>query len=165
MPVSTNLPVMAGLAIVGAALGITLGREAVAEINPAYFNEAEDDFHADLVPQSGTGWAQVQPVDYRAVQQPVMIGALGTGCVGCSTYPVEYRPKHDPAVDGYYEGGLLRAPEPTNAVALVETDPAPAPDPALERIQAYSSYPVSHEERPVEVAEVPVEEIAEPTGL
>lgn len=162
MPVSTTLPVMAGLSILGAALGITLGKSAVAEINPAYFNEAEDDFHADLVPYRSSDWAQVHQAEYRAAQQPVIVGELGSGCVGCRAYPVAYVPRHDPAVDRYVEGGLLRAPEPTNATFV---EAAPAPDPDRERIQLYSSYLVSSDERPVEVAEAPVEEPAAPTGL
>jgi len=159
MPVSTTLPIMAGLSILGAALGVTLGKSAIAEINPAYFNEAEDDFHADLVPYQSPGWAQAS--QYQGAQQPVVVGELGSGCIGCRTYPVEYVPRHDPAVDYYAEGELLRAPEPT----VVTVAQAPAPDPARERIQAYASYPVSSEERPVEVAEAPVEEMTAPTGL
>lgn len=161
MPVSTTLPVMAAISILGAALGITLGKSAVAEINPAYFNEAEDDFHADLVPARGSDWAQVRQAEYRAAQQPVLVGELGTGCVGCRDYPVAYVPKHDPAVDLYAEGELLRAPEPT----VVTVAAATAPDPDRERVQLYASYPVSSEERPVEVAEAPVEVAAAPTGL
>lgn len=162
MPVSTTLPVMAGLSILGAALGITLGKSAIAEINPAYFNEAEDDFHADLVPAAS--WAQVHQAEYLAAQQPVRVGELGTGCIGCRDYPVAYAPRHDPAVDLYAEGEILRAPEPT-----VVTAAAAAPDPAHEQIQRYASYPVSSEERPVQVAEAPApapaEETAAPTGL
>lgn len=171
MPASTTLPVMAGLSILGAALGITLGKSAIAEINPAYFNEAEDDFHADLVPYRSPDWAQVHQAEYRAAQQPVLVGELGSGCVGCRTYPVDYVPKHDPAVDRYVEGGnaedrLLRAPEPTFVEGVAT---AAAPDPGREQIVRYASYPVSSEEKPVEVAEAPVaapaEEVAAPTGL
>ncbi len=161
MPVSTTLPVLAGLSILGAALGITLGKSAIAEINPAYFNEAEDDFHADLVPNRGSDWAQVHQAEYRAAQQPVLVGELGSGCVGCANYPVAYVPRHDPAVDLYADGELLRAPEPTVVTVAAE----PAADPDRERIVRYASYPVSAEERPVEVAEAPVEEAASPTGL
>jgi hypothetical protein len=166
MPVSTTLPIMAGLSILGAALGVGLGRSAIAEINPAYFNEAEDSFHADLVPYRSPDWAQVHSAEYRAAQQPVIVGELGSGCIGCRDYPVEYVPRHDPLVDRYVEGGLLRAPEPTN-VATVETPPAA--DPERERIQLYSSYRVSSEEpspaAPAEVAEAPVEEPAAASGL
>lgn len=162
MPVSTTLPVMAGLSILGAALGVGLGRSAISEINPAYFNEAEDSFHADLIPYQSPDWAQAHADEYRAAQQPVVVGELGTGCIGCRDYPVEYVPQHDPAVDYYVEGGLLRAPEPTQAAAV---EVAPAPDPDRERIQRYASYPVSNDEKPVEVAEAPAEEAAAPTGL
>jgi hypothetical protein len=161
MPVSTTLPIVAGLSILGAALGITLGKSAVAEINPAYFNEAEDEFHADLVPYRSPDWAQVHQAEYRAAQQPVVVGELGTGCIGCRTYPVEYVPRHDPAVDLPADGELLRAPEPTQVIYAA----APVADPDRERIQRYASYPVSSEERPVEVAEAPAEAAAEPTGL
>jgi hypothetical protein len=162
MPVSTTLPVMAGLSILGAALGITLGKSAIAEINPAYFNEAEDEFHADLVPYRGSDWAQVHQAEYRAAQQPVIVGELGTGCIGCRDYPVAYVPRHDPAVDYYADGELLRAPEPTNAPAV---EAVAASDPDRERIQLYASYPVSSDEKPVQVAEAPAEQPAEPTGL
>jgi hypothetical protein len=165
MPVSTTLPIMAGLSIVGAALGITLGKSAIAEINPAYFNEAEDDFHSDLVPYRAPDWAQVHQAEYRAAQQPVLVTGLGSGCVGCRAYPVEYVPRHDPAVDSAYsEGELLRAPEPTQVIYAE----APAPDPDRDRIQRYASYTVSSDEKPAEVAAVaapPAEETAEPTGL
>jgi hypothetical protein len=161
MPVSTTLPVMAGLSILGAALGITLGKSAIAEINPLYFNEAEDEFHADLVPYRASDWAQVQQAEYRAAQQPVIVGELGSGCVRCADYPVAYVPRHDPAVDRYVEGEMLRAPEPT----VVTVAAAPAPDPDRERIQLYASYPVSSDEKPVQVAEAPAEQPAEPTGL
>lgn len=161
MPVSTTLPIMAGLSILGAALGITLGHSAIAEINPAYFNEAEDDFHADLAPYRSPDWAQANQADYHGSQQPVVVGELG--CVGCRTYPVEYAPQHDPSVDLYADGGYAQTvPQPAQVV-VVET---PAPDPARERIQAYSSYPVSADEKPAQVAEAAAaEEAAEPTGL
>jgi hypothetical protein len=161
MPVSTTLPVMAGLSILGAALGITLGKSAIAEINPAYFSEAEDDFHADLVPYRSPDWAQVHQAQYQASQQPVIVGELGSGCVGCRDYPVAYVPSHDPAVDLYADGGEASAPQPAQIV-VVET---PAPDPARERIQLYSSYPVSSEDKPAEVARAAAEAPAEPTGL
>jgi hypothetical protein len=158
MPATTTLPIMAGLAILGAAAGVNIGRSAVAEINPAYFNEADDSFHADLVPYRSPDWAQVQASEYRSAQQPVLVGDLGGGCVGCRTYPVEYVPRHEPAVDGY----AASAPQPAQVI-VVET-PA-APDPDRERIQLYSSYPVSSDEKPAAAAEPTVEAPTEPTGL
>lgn len=144
MPVSTTLPIMAGLSILGAALGVTLGKSAIAEINPAYFSEAEDDFHADLVPYQSPDWAQLHQAEYRAAEQPVIVGELGSGCIGCRTYPVEYVPRHEPAVDGFQDGYSASAPQPVQVV-IVET---PAPDPARERIDRYASYPISAAEAP-----------------
>jgi hypothetical protein len=160
MPATTTLPIMAGLAILGAAAGINLGRSAISEINPAYFSEPEESFHADLSPYRSPDWAQVQAAE--AAQQPVLVGDLGSGCIGCRDYPVEYVPRHDPAVDGYSDGYAASAPQPAQIV-IVET-PA-AHDPARERIQAYASYPVSSDEKPVQAAEAPAEQPAEPTGL
>jgi hypothetical protein len=166
MPASTTLPVLAGLSIVGAAFGVSLGRSAISEINPAYFDEPEDGFHADLVPYRSPDWAQVQADEYQAAQQQMVAGDLGSGCVGCRDYPVTYVPQHDPAVDGYQDGYAASAPQPAQIV-IVET-PAAAPDPALERIRRYADYPVSRDEKPAQAAEaaqaVP-EAPAEPTGL
>ena len=166
MPATTTLPIMAGLAILGAAAGVNLGRSAVSEINPAYFSDPEDSFHADLVPYRSPDWAQVQAAEYRAAQQPVLVGDLGSGCIGCRDYPVEYVPRHDAAVDGYQDGysASASAVQPAQIV-IVET---PAADPARERIQLYSSYPVSSDEKPAQAAEVaqaPAETPTEPTGL
>ncbi len=163
MPATTTLPIMAGLSILGAALGITLGKSAISEINPAYFSDPEDSFHSDLVPYRSPDWAQVQSAEYRAAQQPVLVGDLGSGCIGCRDYPIEYVPRHDPAVDGYQDGYAAIAPQPARIV-IVET---PAADPARERIQAYASYPVTADAQPAEaLAAAPEEEEAvEPTGL
>jgi hypothetical protein len=162
MAATTTLPILAGLSILGAALGVNLGRSAVAEINPAYFSDPEDSFHSDLVPYRSPDWAQVQAAEYHAAQQPVLVGDLGSGCIGCRDYPVETVPQHDPAVDGYQDGYAASAPQPAQVI-VVET-PA-APDPARERIQAYASYPVSSDEKPAQVAEAPAEQPSEPTGL
>ena len=137
MPATTTLPVLAGLAIVGAAAGINLGRSAISEINPAYFTEEEDSFHADLAPYRSPDWGQVHAAEYRAAQQPVLIQGLGSGCVGCRDYPVEYVPRHDPALDANLEG--WSAP-PQAQVVVAQVAP---PDPDRERIQRYASYPVS----------------------
>ena len=161
MPATTTLPVLAGLSILGAALGINLGRSAISEINPAYFSDPDESFHSDLVPYRSPDWAQVQAAEYRAAQQPVLVGDLGSGCIGCRDYPVEYVPRHDPAVDGYQDDYAASAPAPAQVV-VVET---PAPDPARERIQAYASYPVSSDEKPAEAVAAAVEQEVEPTGL
>jgi hypothetical protein len=165
MPATTTLPIMAGLAILAAAAGINLGRSAIAEINPAYFTEPEESFHADLSPYRSPDWAQVQQSEYRSAQQPVMVADLGTGCVGCRDYPVEYYPQHDPAADGYPDGYAASAPQPAQVIIV---EPPATPDPARERIQRYASYPVSNDEaaaQPAQPAVAAAEASAEPTGL
>jgi hypothetical protein len=172
MPATTTLPILAGLSILGAALGVNLGRSAIAEINPAYFSDPDDSFHADLVPYQSPDWAGIQAAEYRASQQPVVVTDLGTGCVGCRDYPVEYYPQHDPAADGYADGYAASAPQPAQVV-VIESQ-VPAPDPARERIQRYASYPVSSDEAAVAAARTaqaaqpaqPASDApAEPTGL
>ena len=164
MPASTTLPVVAGLSILGAALGVSLGRSAISEINPAYFSDPEDSFHSDLVPYRSPDWVQVHAAEYQAAQQqPVLVGDLGSGCIGCRDYPVEYVPRHDPAVDGdsseaYPAGGAQPA-----QVVIVET-PVP-PDPDRERIQAYATYPVGGEAETAQAGIVPPADPAEPTGM
>ena len=162
MPATTTLPIMAGLSILGAAIGVNLGQSAISEINPAYFNEADDYFHADLSPYRSPDWAQVQAAEYRAAQQPVLVGDLGSGCIGCRDYPVETVPRHDPAVDGFQDGYAASAPPQPAQIVIVET---PAPDPARARIQAYASYPVSSDEKPAEPPQPASEGPTEPTGL
>ena len=171
-------PALAGLAIVGAAGGITLGRSAVAEINPAYFSDPDSDFHADLVPNrtpaNGADWGQVQQADYASA---ATAQGLGSGCVGCREYPVEYVPVPDPSLawmnDGWQPG--LRAEDYAEAEAEAAAPYAEAaPDPRMERIQRYSTYRVRADEpeaapvaqqASVEVAEAPASEEGEPTGL
>jgi hypothetical protein len=159
MPASTTVPVMAGLAILGAAIGVNLGRSAVAEINPAYFNEAEDTFQADLSANQSPGWAQ--QAQYIPTSQPVLVGDLGSGCVGCRDYPVEYVPVHDPAVDVYADSGSDAS---TDQAAASAASPAPARDPAMEMVARYSSYPVSADEQAAQAraAQAPAAEPEKP---
>ncbi|HYD36735.1 MAG TPA: hypothetical protein VEA60_03925 [Allosphingosinicella sp.] len=162
MPATTTLPIMAGLSILGVALGVNLGRSAISEINPAYFSEAEDSFHSDLVPYRSPDWAQVQASEYRAAQQPVLVGDLGSGCIGCRDYPVEYVPRHEPAVDGYPDDHSANVPAAPAQIVIVET---PASDPARERIQLYATYPVTAGEEPAAATDPATEDSVEPTGL
>jgi len=142
MPASTTLPIVACLALIGSALGVSLGRSAIAEINPAYFTDPEVPFHADLVPNRGTDWAQVQALEY---QQASAADGLGTGCVGCRAFPAEYVPQHEPAVDGYQDGWAASArvaPAAPEAWAEEEAEP----DPGRADIVRYASYRVSEDE-------------------
>lgn len=148
---ATTLPVMAGLSLVGAALGVHLGQSTVAEINPAHFGDPETYFHTDLVPhRSGGEWAQVQAAEYQQAQSGE---GLGTGCVRCRDYPEEYYPRHEPVVETYSTGWVTVPAEPVELVVV-----EPAPDPAWERVERYASYPVSAEEAEAAIVEAPAEE-------
>lgn len=91
-----TLPTMGVLALLGAVGGVHLGRSAIAEINPVHFKwkEKGSSFYADLTPNRSF---DSQPRTITEEAAP----ALGSGCVGCTTYPEEYFPIHDPAVDGF----------------------------------------------------------------
>ena len=157
MAYATTLPVLAGLSLLGAAVGVHLGRSAIAEINPAYFSEPETRFHADLAPHRDADWAQVQAAEYQQAQAS---DGLGDGCVNCRAYPEEYYPRPEPAVDGYADGWAASAAAQPVEIVFVEQ----APDPARQQIERYASYPVSAREAqgatdaPAEEAEAPAEE-------
>ncbi len=157
MAYATTLPVLAGLSLLGTAVGVHLGRSAIAEINPAYFSEPETRFHADLAPYRSADWAQVQAAEY---QQAQMVDGLGDGCINCRDYPEEYYPRREPAADGYADGWAASIPEEPVEIVFVEQEP----DPARQRIEHYASYPVSAEEAqaatyaPAEEAEATAEE-------
>ncbi|HEX8668501.1 MAG TPA: hypothetical protein VF727_09055 [Allosphingosinicella sp.] len=160
MRVSKHLPVLAGLGVLFAAGGIQLGRSAVAEINPLYFTEREPVFHGALTPYRSQDWAQVQAAEYEQVVAPE---ELGTGCVGCRAFPVEYVPEHDPAVDAAGEYWVPEAYEPEPVQAVLADEQA---DPDWQRVERYAGYQVAAaEEAPVEQASADSYESSEPTGL
>ncbi|HEY0413671.1 MAG TPA: hypothetical protein VGD66_11055 [Allosphingosinicella sp.] len=150
MPTRFTLPILAGLSIGGAALGMQFGHAAIAEVNPAYFQEPETSFHADLVAYRSPDWAKVQAAETeQAVQGQVQ-------CIGCvnappPAYPVEYVPAHDPYVDLAVSSwpaparkARIRVQEEAPAPQAAEAEPEP--DPARERITRFSRYPVTQDE-------------------
>ncbi len=137
---STTLPILAGLTMLGAVAGVQLGRSAVADIDPIHYGEPDTKFHADLVPYRSAGQ---DGATLLAAREDVPI----TSCIGCRAFPEEYRPIHDPAVDGLEDGwsasaGLAAAPAPVEAEPAA---PAAAPDPEREAVTRYASYPISEE--------------------
>jgi hypothetical protein len=140
MPQSMTLPLVAGLAIVGAAGGVSLGRSAIAEINPAYFTDPEVPFHADLSPYRSPDWAQVQAAEY---QQEIVPEGLGSGCVGCVPLPAVYLPEQGTWSGGYEEPPVVRIAGYKEASAA-GAEPLPR-DPEVERIERYASYPITEE--------------------
>ncbi len=136
---SLTLPTMGVLVLAGAGLGVHLGNASVAEINPAYFSERPSRFHADLSPYQ----SQEQTGLHKSSGTAMV--AFGSECVGCRTYPEEYHPIHDPAVDAYAGSGL-DAQEP---LSFAEQQPAEEPTPreaAMARLEHYARFPVSAED-------------------
>ncbi len=136
---SLTLPTVAILVLAGTGLGVHLGKASIAEINPAYFSEPPTRFHADLSPYQRHG--------YTGLSAPTgtSMVALGEDCVGCRTYPEEYYPIHDPAVDGFGASDL----EVHDPLSLAEQQSNQEPKPgdaALVLIERYASFPVSAEE-------------------
>lgn len=162
MPNAMTFPLLAGLAVLGTAGGVSLGRSAIAEINPAYFSAPQTKFHADLVPHRSPDWAQVQVREYH---QAGLVEGLGSGCIGCRDYPVEYIPQPDPGVAGYEDGWAANSGyEPAQAAVFEEQE---EPDPRFERVRSYSSYPVTAEEeaRASTEPEAEAEADSEPVAL
>ena len=166
MPNSLVLPLIAGLSIAGAAVGVQLGHSAIAEIDPSLFSEPEESFHAGLAPYQSPDWARVQQAEYaqpEVVAQPEVPPA----CIGCVTWPIELGPQ--PSVVAPREYRV--AAEPSGRVRYARTEMVSSvviddvPGPARERIARYSSYPVSSDDEPAEAAQSPAETSTEPTGL
>ena len=109
------------LAIAGSVGGVYLGRSAIAEINPAYYDEPEPRFHADLVPNP-PGF-EAPPVHEAGYLSPSdTYAALGSGCVNCRAYPEDLYPVHDSSVDKYQPGyaEMIEAPAPQPAPYAVD---------------------------------------------
>jgi hypothetical protein len=139
---SLTLPILGVLALAGAGLGFHLGNASISEIDPAYFSSPPTRFHADLSPNQSRSSA-----GYVWKEEPML--ALGSGCAGCGDYPEEYRPVHDPAVDGFNTGSAAR--EAPVELAVYEEQPrleTAARDAALQRVERYSRYAVTADEQP-----------------
>ena len=150
MAYSLTLPIAAGLAVAGSAAGIWLGNSAIGLINPVYYNEPETRFHADLAAQR-PNWERVQLAEAEAMAE-----GLGTGCIKCADYPEEVYPSaeayyrepnwSDPSwreADGEEDGWSASAPESDGRY----TAAASTEDPEMVRVQTYSTYRVSADER------------------
>lgn len=141
------LPTAAVLSLAGAAFGVYLGNASIAEINPVHFaaNEPATRFHADLTPQGYRDWASVQAAEFRLAQSGM---DLGPGCIGCRTYPEEVVPVHEASLGkpqtGWVEvSEVIAPPEPRPAVLEIQ---AVEPDPAVEQVERYASFPVTAKE-------------------
>jgi hypothetical protein len=156
-----TLPTVAMLALAGTGLGVYLGRAAVDEINPLYFSLPEATrSYAALTPNRGDDFDALRPREVAATEYGA---ALGRGCVGCRTYPEEYFPRRDPAVDAQLERSWSDE-EPAVQQAVQQLPQFAAARSEEQRlIEAYSRYPVDEEEmrRHERALEVVVEPVAE----
>jgi hypothetical protein len=165
MPNSLVLPLIAGLSLAGAAVGVQIGHSAISEIDPTLFSEPEESFHAGLAPYQSPDWAQVQQVEYA---QPEIVAQpeVPPACIGCVTWPIELGPRPSAPAPVYRV-----AAEPSGRVRYVETETVPSvvvdevPEAARERIARYSSYKVSSDDEPSEAARPLAEPSTEPAGL
>lgn len=148
MPHSLALPVLTAVAIVGAtAAGVGLGHSAIAEINPAHFQEStESQFYGDLAPNHRADWGAVSAAEY---QQQAAAPPPATAAVA-ATWPVAAPPARDPKIDRVLNQAWREASAPKPDVRYVErvVYVEPRPDPVPERVHRYASYPVSRDEVP-----------------
>lgn len=139
-----NIVMTALLAVLGVGTGVHLGRSAIAEINPLYYSE----------PQAGASYAELsgygrpREASPPAGEPEYAMAGLGTGCIGCRTYPEEYYPQTEPQVDGYAASARAPREELVPQYAVYE---AGAYAQASDEVTAYSNYPVSEDEDPEEV--------------
>jgi hypothetical protein len=135
------LPTAALLSLIGAGVGVHLGNAAISEINPAYLSaeEPRSRFYADLTANRPRDWAAVQVSELQAAESG---RSLGTGCVGCRTYPEEYYPVHEASLGKPHTGWA----EVSQEAAPAETPQAAEPAVELASVERYAHFPVSAEE-------------------
>ena len=130
---SLTLPAVGLLALAGIGAGIHLGHSAIAEINPAYFSEPSTRFHADL--SANRPLASAPPTLLSDAKDP----ALGTGCIGCRTYPEEYYPIHEASLDRYSGGFASNADAPETRLPEEQPDPEDARlRQAIQQVELYA---------------------------
>ena len=147
MPQPITLVIAAGLAVVGAAIGVNIGHATVDQINPANFKDSDGAFSSDPAqPSRPPGdWAQVQAQEYRAAAQATAPQA----CTDC-TWPVAPVPPQDPSVARYDQARIAAVPraraEAPVRVVIVEQQQPPEPD--WGRVERYMRYPVARYAQP-----------------
>ena len=149
-----TLPLLSGLALVGAAAGVLLGNSALGEINPNLFARAPDRFHAELAPQR-QDWSAPQAASMTPL---TAADGLGSGCFGCGGSRSEYYAA--PAIVTYTDSWTAdaeRAAAPAEEAYVQEA----ASDPERERVIRYSRYQVDASETPAEPQPAAAEPAAE----
>ena len=151
--VNRTLPILGGLAVLAVVGGVSIGRSAIAEINPAYYEpDQPGPFYADLVPNTPSGTTVPESSGAEYLQADYAYSAAPT-CIDCDNYPVAYRPRHDPAVDAV---AIPADPEP----AVYESGNTEPPPANREWIERYTTYTVAAE--PAQPAARPVQAAAPP---
>ena len=153
------------LAIAGSVGGVYLGRSAISEINPAYYDEPEPRFHADLVPNP-PGF-EAPPVHEAGYLSPFdTYAALGSGCVNCRAYPEDLYPVHDSSVDKYQPGyaEMIEAPAPQPAHYAVDPQEEAERIADFATIQLYAGDSATAEEEGGEPAAMAQVELASTEG-
>lgn len=148
---------LSGLAVAGVGLGVILGSSAISEIDTAYFRTAlsSSSFHADLVANRPAFDSASAPLETASA--PL---GFGSSCIGCRTYPEEYYPIHDPAVDGVSDSySAFRTPPAEVILADAERYMDSRPSAVeLKNVERYAHYRVAEEEEAESAA--PVQEAA-----
>jgi hypothetical protein len=124
-------------AVVGAGLGVELGRAAIGEINPLYFSAPPAErFFADLTPNRYAATATDQPADFWAND----LNSSGSrGCLECAGNLVDPLYAEGPSASALPLEPAVAA-TPGVAAPTVVAGAAPAD------VVRYASYPVSQEE-------------------
>lgn len=150
-----TLSTMTALAIAGAGFGVYLGKSAIAEINPSYFAapSSASVFHSDLIADP-SDVASAPVVSARADD----FSGLGTGCGGCRTYPEEYIPVRDAAVDSF-DAPTSYAPGPDRLIEDVDAEIAAAiaRREAAASVERYAHSPIASDEVKTWLASAPAE--------
>lgn len=138
MPHPPVMPALAVVALLGVTAGIQLGRAAVEEIPARY----------SAPPEGTRSFAALSPNRSPEITEPT--SAASSTYDGYGVYPEEYRPVHDPAVDGYDDEYSAGAPVPAEApefqYAVEEEAPRGVAEPDMDAIQRYAHFPVSADE-------------------
>jgi hypothetical protein len=152
---SPALPIVAGLSVLAAALGMGLGRAAIEEIDPSFFRAPESRFHADLAAYRSPSSA---PAPLQLAEPGSPEGNVPANCPGC----VAARPVFSP--QPVYEerwsasgASVAAEPLPVAVAAADEAQPGVQEDEELRRVERYASYRVSEDEGELEQEQEPVE--------
>ena len=138
MAFSTTVPILSGLAILATMTGVTLGRSAVAEINPIHFRPASITFYADLVPYRPAGSFDPQTSGGDYFQAETAYSA-DPDCAACDRHSLGFERVRDTGIDGIEDGwSASAAPEPRLAAAETVPEPAPANRQWIERYTTYT---------------------------